>query len=441
MKKFSTVFIVVSALLFSAYSAHAAGPYIWVANSASSTVSKVDTASDSVTATIQVDEFPYSVAVAQDYVYVSNVNSKTISKINPVTDQVDATIYLDKYPVGLALGADGHIYSVVKDSIVARYYNMAYLYRIDQQTNQITASLPLRSVSTLRTGLGVNQDNLAYIPYEHSWIGQTGIMIVDLDSFRVQGDYKHTPWNSNGLGYCGIGVAIDDEGNGWTEAMRVGQQRSIIKITPSGERTFYKSNGNRSELVIGDDGYLWTTNLNDSGGSDIVRFDMADASYDRYPAAIGSWFNGSGLTYLNGYVWATDPATDKLLKVDPVDGSEVAQIVVGKRPFSPGDMSGYEAARLGFITLVPPDLDDDGVPDDQDLCPDTASGAIIDANGCSGAQLIDLACPCDDTWRNHGQYVSCVAQETKTQIKAGLITPAEKYAFVTAAARSTCGKR
>lgn len=440
MKRFSAIFIVVSALFF-ACSAQAAGPYIWVANSGSDTVSKVDTSTDSVAATISVGVFPYSVTVAQDYVYVGNRNSKTISKINKATDEVEATIYMDYHPVAMALGADGYIYAVVKDTVVTQYYNMAYIYRIDQQTNEKVAALTLRSISGPRTGLGINQDNIAFIPYENSWKSRTGIMIVDLDSFAVQGDYRHNPRGTAGYGYCGIGVAIDDEGNGWTEAMRVGTQRSIIKITPSGQRTFYKSNGNRAELVIGDDGYLWTTNRNDSGGSDIVRFDMTDASYERYPASIGSWFNGSGLTYLNGYVWATDPATDKLLKIDPVDGSEVAQIVVGEHPFSPGDMSGYKAARLGFITLEPPDSDDDGVPDDQDLCPNTASGSIIDANGCSGAQLIDLACPCDDSWRNHGQFVSCIAHETKNQIKADLITQDEKDAFVSAAARSTCGKK
>jgi hypothetical protein len=36
---------------------------------------------------------------------------------------------------------------------------------------------------------------------------------------------------------------------------------------------------------------------------------------------------------------------------------------------------------------APPDSDGDGVPDNADLCPGTASGAQVDANGCSQAQV------------------------------------------------------
>ena len=81
------------------------------------------------------------------------------------------------------------------------------------------------------------------------------------------------------------------------------------------------------------------------------------------------------------------------------------------------------------------DQDQDGIHDDSDMCPNTVSGAIVNANGCSIAQL----CPCNDSWRNHGAYVRCVARTSEDFVNAGLISQEEKDSVVSTAARSDCG--
>jgi len=83
-----------------------------------------------------------------------------------------------------------------------------------------------------------------------------------------------------------------------------------------------------------------------------------------------------------------------------------------------------------------PDDDNDGVPDGGDQCPNTSPATVVDATGCSIAQL----CPCDAQWRNHGDYVSCVAHATNAFVAAGLITGAEKGVIQSAAGSSSCGK-
>jgi hypothetical protein len=83
------------------------------------------------------------------------------------------------------------------------------------------------------------------------------------------------------------------------------------------------------------------------------------------------------------------------------------------------------------------DSDGDGVDDDSDNCAGTASGDVVDATGCSIAQY----CPCDNNWKNHGKYVSCVAHNAEDFVDAGLITEAEKDAIVSVAAQSDCGKK
>ena len=83
------------------------------------------------------------------------------------------------------------------------------------------------------------------------------------------------------------------------------------------------------------------------------------------------------------------------------------------------------------------DSDNDGVANADDQCPGTATGDVIDALGCSVAQL----CPCENSWKNHGAYVRCVAHAAEDFVSAGLLTEAEKDATVSAGAESTCGHK
>ena len=51
--------------------------------------------------------------------------------------------------------------------------------------------------------------------------------------------------------------------------------------------------------------------------------------------------------------------------------------------------------------------------------------------------------PCDPgaVWKNHGQFVSCTAQEGERLLEAGLITEEQKDAVVSQAAQSDVGKK
>jgi len=82
------------------------------------------------------------------------------------------------------------------------------------------------------------------------------------------------------------------------------------------------------------------------------------------------------------------------------------------------------------------DSDGDGVINSEDDCPDTPAGEVVNSSGCS----VDQSCPCDNAWKNHGQYVSCVAHATEEMVADGIITGAEKGAIVSSSAKSSCGK-
>ncbi|MCI0536565.1 MAG: thrombospondin type 3 repeat-containing protein [Verrucomicrobiales bacterium] len=83
------------------------------------------------------------------------------------------------------------------------------------------------------------------------------------------------------------------------------------------------------------------------------------------------------------------------------------------------------------------DIDGDGVLDENDQCPATGPGQVVSEFGCS----INDLCPCDNPWKNHGGYVSCVAHTAEIFFEAGLVTEAQKDAIVAAAAESDCGTK
>jgi hypothetical protein len=101
-----------------------------------------------------------------------------------------------------------------------------------------------------------------------------------------------------------------------------------------------------------------------------------------------------------------------------------------------------DEVRLTYRHLGPPpsppnpDFDGDGVSNDRDQCPDTLPGAVVNADGCSLAQL----CPCEGPWQNHARYIFCVIRHAWEFYRQGLVTAAERREIILAAARSNCGR-
>src|SRR6266581_1094329 len=81
----------------------------YVANAGTNTVSVIDTASNTVVATIPVGIFPDAVAVTPDgtRAYVANKGTNTVSVINTATKTVSATVAGLLVPDGVAITPDG----------------------------------------------------------------------------------------------------------------------------------------------------------------------------------------------------------------------------------------------------------------------------------------------------------------------------------------------
>jgi hypothetical protein len=140
--------------------------------------------------------------------------------------------------------------------------------------------------------------------------------------------------------------------------------------------------------------------------------------------------DGDGLTDPEEVLYQTDPQNPDSDGDGFSDGEEVD---AGSDPTDEND-----------APVV--DSDGDGILDDDDMCADTADGALTDQYGCSGEQNVANACNCagpatDVLWKNHGQYVSCVAHAKNIEVNNGLLTEEEGDALTEAAGESNCGKQ
>ncbi|MDD4250280.1 MAG: beta-propeller fold lactonase family protein, partial [Methanosarcina sp.] len=114
-----------------------AGTKVYVTNSGNNTVSVINTADNTVTSTVNVGNDPYGVAVSPDgtMVYVTNLNDNSVSVINTATNQVIYTIPVGKWPEGVAFTPDG------EKAYVANYYSYSTISVIDTATNTVISTV------------------------------------------------------------------------------------------------------------------------------------------------------------------------------------------------------------------------------------------------------------------------------------------------------------
>src|ERR1017187_5197584 len=81
----------------------------YIPNEGEATVSVINVATNTVTATITVGNYPYGVSVSPDgsTVYASNLSSNDVSVIRTSDNTVTATIGVGAYPFGIAASPDG----------------------------------------------------------------------------------------------------------------------------------------------------------------------------------------------------------------------------------------------------------------------------------------------------------------------------------------------
>ncbi len=151
-----------------------AAPFAYITNQGDSTVSVIDTSSNTVTDTITVGTLPDGVAVTPDgsRVYVANWFSNTVSVIDTSTNTVTDTIAVGSGPYGVAVTPDGSRFYVANthDDTVSV---------IDTSSNTVTATIPVGSVPY---GVAVTPDG-SHVYVTNS--GSSNVSVIDTSTNTV----------------------------------------------------------------------------------------------------------------------------------------------------------------------------------------------------------------------------------------------------------------
>jgi len=188
-------------------------PFAFVTNGDSNNVSVIETATNTVIATVNVSDSPFGVAVTPDgkKVYVANLGSNNVSVIDTATNSVTDSIDVGKQPRGIAVNPDG-----TKIYVVNSASNNVSV--IDTSTNNVAATV-----------------NVEWIPY--------GVAVAP--------DGKKVYVTNGDLGNENNTVSvIDTVSNNVTATVNVGGIPYGVLVTPDGKKVYVANWGSDNVSVI-----------------------------------------------------------------------------------------------------------------------------------------------------------------------------------------------
>ncbi len=383
----------------------------YVASPDTDSVLVLETATNTVTTAIPVFR-PRQVTYSPDghFVYASTYDG--VAKINTATNTVVGTVTINPTSAvfDIAVTANG------ATAYAGDYENDAVAV-IDTATMTVIATLPAfrpEAVETAPDGTTIWVSSSATPDYS-----TTVIAVIDsetntfttfpLDTDRPVVSIAFTP--DGAFAYLTFVVrdvvaVIDTANQTQVATLDPGSAAAFIAVAPDGELAYVTT----SKCVV----------VIDTATNTVVN----TIALGRLPLHLAITPDGSR-------VYVTDQLDNTVSVIDTATRTVLTTVYVPK------------AFGIALPSRQDVDQDDDGVLDVSDNCPFTPTGQTVDpATGCSIAQLCPCVGPRDTTqpWKNHGQYVSCVAKSAQSFLQQGLITSTQKDAIVSSAGRSACGK-
>jgi YVTN family beta-propeller protein len=221
------------------------GTHAYVTNAFDSNVSVIDTASNTVVTTIPVGSAPNGVAITPDgarpnesddrhhrpLAYVTNGADNTVSVIDTASNTVVATIPVRQDPTGVAITADGtrvYVTNQFDDSVSV----------IDTGSNTVVATIPGFPEFVLPVGVAITPDGAD--PYERDDRHHQSLAYVT--------NYVPTIDGSN-FPASAVSV-IDTASNTVVSTIPVGQYPDGVAITRDGTHAYVANQGDGTVSVI-----------------------------------------------------------------------------------------------------------------------------------------------------------------------------------------------
>lgn len=312
----------------SAVQADTAQPQVnaYVANANNSTVAVIDTASNTITATIPVGRAPVSLALTPNraFLYVVNDGANTVSVVDTATNAVVATVPVGSAPFAIAMSPSGAL------AYVANLRGNSVSV-IDTATNTVVATVP---VGRNPEGVAITPDGaFVYVTNDSdnnvSVIDTATLTVVTtVPAGRLPGPVAVSPDGT--LVYVGIFVSpgvggisvISTATNTVTATVNVGNQPFGIAFTPSGAFAYVANFVGSSVSVID----TATTTVVATISSGAARTPAADAVTPDGAFVYTANFNSNNVSVI-------DTATNTITTVIPgLVGPEGIAITPNRAP-------------------------------------------------------------------------------------------------------------
>ena len=254
MGKIGPAIVLMMALVLAGAAGVSAAPFAYIPSGSCGTVSVIDTATNTVTATVTGFSGPYAVAVSPDGSRVYLTSGGAVSVMNAATNVVIATISVGSGPIGVAVSPNG-------SRVYVSNYNDGTMSVINAATNTVVATVQLgpHNGGSAPVGVAVTPDGrYVYVTNRFNYVSvidtasNTEVAAVGAGPFTTPAGVAVTP--------DGKYVYVADSGNYYVTVIAtttntastifLGTQPQALAISPDGAHVYVTVIGTSIGLVV-----------------------------------------------------------------------------------------------------------------------------------------------------------------------------------------------
>lgn len=355
-----------------------AAPFAYITNQLDDTVSVMDTATNTVTATVAVGDFPDGVSVnaAGTRVYVTNAGNDSVSVINTATNAVVATVPVGGFPRGIVVNPAGTRVYVANN-------NDGTVTVIDTGTNMVVGAPVV--VGSQPWGIAINTAGTRV--YVANYADDT-VSVIDTATNMVVGAPV-------AVGDGPLGIAINPAGT------RLYVANSLEDVNPAHEGTVSVidtgTNTVVATVIVGEDPYGIVVSPNGSriyvANCCAQTVSVINATNNTVVAtvAVGNNPQGISINAAGTRVYVANNGDGTVSTIDTATNTVLgAPVVVGGQPQGFGNFVGPGAAPTP--DPIPDPIPEDPIPDLPPLPPVIGIGAqptVLDLGAGQGPRMMN----------------------------------------------------
>jgi len=315
--------LVSASMILMLVSIGSAAPFAYIPNFNSNNVYVIDTATDTVTATVNVESHPMGVAVTPDAtkVYVTNEFSNTVSVIDTATNQVTANVSVGNDPMGIAVSPDGtkvYVTNVINNTVSV----------IDTATNNVIVTA--NTAGNNPFGVVVSPDGTKLYVAN---LNTNTVSIIDTAIGTVTATVN--------VGSNPMGIAVNPVGTKVYVTNEFSNTVSVINTTTNQVTANVSVGSDPMGVAVSPDGTkVYVTNVI---SNTISVINTATNTVIATVNTIGNYPYGVAVTPDGTKVYVTNFISDTISVIDTTTNAVTDTVPVGNSPYAFGQFIGKPA--------------------------------------------------------------------------------------------------